>query len=309
MKNGNNSNMKIETVHITHGLPGSGKSYWATELFRDRIGCPARRLNVDKMMKDSLENDTGKCFVYDRIRKELMCFAPDIIIDGLFLTNSDIVELLKGIVPKSGRYYEPYLDKTVKIEVVVDSWNENRGACIVNDRNRGRAQTAETTIKNAPYEKIDVELLKKETGMQDISVCAHEVYERPAHVKFFNNAGIYLSTDGKLRSDEWCLGGEYGNCWDNTMSPVSPENPPTVFTELVDALDTIDKNGVLRMRDFIEIMQTLVTTETRTSDDYYGGYTNYACFCIDMKELYDYLEEKGVIETENENALQEYDER
>ena len=291
----------IETVHVTHGLPGSGKSFWATE-FRSGLGRPARRLDIDKMMRDAKKSGSDKSFVYRRIRKELMCFVSDIIIDGLFLTNKDIVELLKETVL-------PHMDThimgtPIKIEVVVDSWDENRKACIANDRDRGREQSAETTIKNAPYEKIDVELLKKETGLQDISVCAHEVYERPAHVKFFNDAGIYPPTDGKLRSDEWCLGGAYGNCWDDTMSPVLSETPPTIFTKLADVLDTIDKHGVLRMRDLTEIMQNLVTTETRTSYDYYGGQTSYACYCVDVKELYDFLEEKGVIGAENE-----YDER
>jgi hypothetical protein len=104
---------------------------------------------------------------------------------------------------------------------------------------------------------------------------------------------VTVSDDKKLRSERWCTGGAYGNCWNDHLSPVSGDDP-LEFDELDDLLEKIAPN--VTFLHYKKIRNRCVSTEDSYESDYYGGGCNYMNWVCDLEELYSILEELGYIQ-------------
>lgn len=149
--------------------------------------------------------------------------TPDtklLILDGLFLTNEDIINVIKKIT---------VYDKFYTTNITVVYWNENRVVCKYNDLKR-RTSNSTITIEKGKFEKPDVEFIKEQTG-KEVSVIKKEVVKKPDYIKIVDDLQSKVVGD-YLYSNEWILSGEtknYDGEWNNNISAEEPDSFDTLY--------------------------------------------------------------------------------
>ncbi len=299
-------------LRILHGLPASGKSTFAKN-FKKEFD---KENNIYKKDKYCFIVDVDKIFLENKedlkenflktIRVTVNFTIPDVlIIDGLFLTNKDIAKAISLVM-------EEYLDdlyQKYKFKIRIESWDEDRNLCIKNDILRNRKHKATTTIKNAVYEKVTKEQIEGNlkdilgnkyesyiSKINSININKHSVYMPSNMELYFAESNIFPDNEeNKIYSSSWCGGGSYGNCWDDTMSPVSAEDPPKYFEELADVIDSLKTVKPISIRDYFKIMDECVKIDEKFEADYYGGGTTYYRYVLNLNDLYDFLEKNNFL--------------
>lgn len=278
--------MNKVNLHITVGLPASGKSTFAKEFIKKN---PSFKLIDIDAVKDAdlflrkrplieiLQSQIQATYNY---RKD-----AEIFLDALILTNDEIGKILFEFA----QFYE-------EVIVTIHYWNENREVCLKNDG--GRRETPSTnTILNAPFEKIDEKIILEKIKSDQYNtynvkidkIIYRDVVLKEEWYRFFRPL-TWIDQDKKLRSGRWCAGGSYGNCWDNTQSPVTPDDP-LEFTQFDDLLIKICPN--LNFIDYKKIRKQCVSTEETYESDYYGGGTTNLNWVCDLEQLFKVLNEYG----------------
>lgn len=268
-------------LNILVGLPASGKTSFATEEVKTQKN--ARAIFLDEV-KFRHFSKTIEDTIYYGIR-DLSGTYDTIYLDGLFLTNDDISNAIYTVA----KYFK-------KVEVEIHRWNEDRETCVKNDGGR-RELPSTQTILNATYEEIDLDKINEELKDFDVTIVKitnHIVRLKEDWYRHFKGYS-YVDKDGYLRSPKWTTGGAYGNCWDSSLSPVSPEEPLDF-----DALDEL-LEGVCPSITFLhykKIRKECVDTEESYQSEYYGGCTNYLNWRCNLAKMYDILNELGYIKSE-----------
>jgi hypothetical protein len=92
---------------------------------------------------------------------------------------------------------------------------------------------------------------------------------------------------------QWCVGGICGNsCWERTPEPREVEPEPE-FEELYTLLEAFcPQITFLQTRS---LLKTQVLTTTSNYDDYYGNESRYVKKTVDLKKLYQYLQEHNLL--------------
>ena len=293
-----NSTKNIIELRILHGLPASGKSTWANQYKKEnnRRGYKVFVADTDLIAKK-------KCEDFDDLLDDSINMYNthdfSLIIDGLFLTSNDIVNVINNTI----KYFSnpnSYLKKyEFEFKIIVDTWNEDRETCLINDSLRNRDEKATTTIQNATFEKIilkDIKSKLSDKRIKSVTQNRHYVYSPSSSEIFFIKNHIKNPGDeNKIYGERWCTGGAYGNCWDDTMSPVTPDEPPKYFHRLVDILEDLEMKQPLTVRSYFEIMDKCVEIDSDYESDYYGGGSYYSQYVLDLTKFYDYLCENGLI--------------
>lgn len=107
----------------------------------------------------------------------------------------------------------------------------------------------------------------------------------------------YRQTDKFEKFDtlcvEWRTGGyEGGNCWDSTEPTYrSSGNPPEELTDLGKVLEAVKHD--MTFLQYRALSNQLIQSGNRTENEYYGNSTSYAYKYIPIKDLYEYLNDKG----------------
>lgn len=280
--------MDIE-LHVLMGLPGSGKTTFTEELkkklSRKGTGRACAVLHMDELrsvvrygkkasLREIISNEVYHCVYKD---------TKHLIIDGPVFTNEDIFNVVKATAPSFH-----------KVTVTIYRWNEDRETCLKNDGGRRELPSA-NTILHAPYEKVNIDGLNeriKDFDAQIVKVINNKVVLKDDWDRYFRHI-VHVSDDKKLRSEKWCTGGSYGNCWNDHLSPVSPEEP-LEFEELDDLLEKIAPN--VTFLHYKKIRNKCVKTEESYDSDYYGGGCNYMNWVCDLEKLYELLENQGYIQ-------------
>lgn len=258
----------IKELHITVGLPASGKSTWAETKMEEwksndfpRVLRCADRQDINRIISDM-------SFTFDR--------DYYVILDGLFLANDDILSVL-GIF----KQYNSNIEK-----VIINYWKEDRENCLRNDEIRGRKIGSKTTINNAEFEIMDLNYLIEKSPYKNIVIVEREVYKMSEFDEFSQEVLGYFNTNGdKVRLESWCLGGSYGNCWDDSMSTVSASKQPesNMFDEIIEKLFGED----ISMKKYKDIKSKCLSIDTEYEDDYYGGGIEEAYYVLNMEKLYE----------------------
>ena len=261
-------------IHILIGLPGSGKTFFSKELAMKSMA-KTEIIDCDKMRNiayrrnylDEVFSEVSICASYKMKR--------DAIIDGLFLTNKERIEL----VNKLSFFKKDY-------DFILHVWNEDRETCMKNDAGRRKLDN-KMTIKTIPYEAVDLELIKNTTGVTNITTQEHRVILKPDWKLFIDNSKYAnLVKNDRLYSCEWSLG---GGC--EEFGFLSAEPQPLDFEEFDDLIEKIcPEISYLRYK---KIYRACVTVETRDTHEYYVGPVSYACYVCDMEKLYTMLKSFG----------------
>lgn len=254
--------MKEVEVQILHGLPGSGKTYYADSMKQNNEKVNVVSLDQPLFFGNWIEYDTEIC-----------------IIDGLLLTNKAIIDTIKKV--------KAYQNKYRKLNIKIISWKENRELCLKNDQYR-RKESSKDTIKYAEFEKIDTTKIKNETGY-DVTVEEKEIVLKPDYVFCCEGKAIRGLKGDYLFSDSWILSGEsrsYDSEWKPCYYRVDGEEPPD-FEELYTFLEAYKPDlTALQLR---YIQKNLIEFFEFDDDDYYSR-LHKAQYKINMKDLLSYID-------------------
>jgi hypothetical protein len=264
----------IKELHITVGLPASGKSTWAETKMEEW-----KSLDLPRVLRCVDRQDINRAIV------DMSCsFNRDYyaILDGLFLTNDDVLGILEIF-----KQYNSEIEK-----VTINYWKEDKENCLRNDKIRGRKLTSKATIMKAQFDTMDLNYLIENSPYKNIEVVEREVYQVTEFDEFSQDLLGYFNTEGsKVKLESWSLGGSHGSCWNDSMATSSPDEQPEPdrFDEIVEKLFGED----ISMKKYKEIKSECLSIETEYETEYYGGYSETAYYVLDMDRLYEIYKEEN----------------
>lgn len=266
-------------VEILNGLPGSGKTYYANtekQKFNEKNHWSKEAFEVIDMDQESI------------FRPQFFTsFRERLIVDGLFLTNESIINLINELKKKN------YAKK--KLEFIIIHWKEDRDACLHNDKNR-RNTSSKLTIKKAKFEYPDKKKIKEKTGY-DVEIIEKDIMKKPEEFNKLEEDKKYGINGEYIISAPWVVGGQnrsYDSDWHNIYSPIEGEEQPE-FDELFSFLEKVcPQISFIHVR---HILKNFVKIREFEENDYYSRTFNKQYVC-DLKKLTEFLIENGYIKGE-----------
>lgn len=270
----------IKKLHITVGLPASGKTTWANEYRNNSRRGYIPYIEVDEYINKSYHS----CKTTEDVLKGRVGGGSDeTIIDGLFLTEDDVNKALKIIK-----------DNKIEVrELVIHYWRPNREYCIWNDLYRRDVNSA-ITIENAVIGDFrDIKKLQQKNSNIKISIERHDVVKAEAYRLFAAKHDITLNTKGEVKGDSWCTGGSWANCWGDSGT-VGGDKAPEGMDVLDNLLEKVCPS--ISFLQYKKIMNHCVYVDDYSDGDYYGGTTYHNQYVLMMSKLYDYLVDAELID-------------
>lgn len=269
----------MQKIIITMGLPGSGKTTFAEKYESDNINyCKVNHIEFDKYRENSLGKRRSLENIYldrtkDREDSEV------VILDGLFLTNesiSNLINMVKENTVEENLFFE------------IHCWNVDRDICLYNDKGR-RSVDSENTIKHAHVDKLDLNYIKEACGLEKIGVECHYVEKKPLLKLALDKSGLN-EEDGFLYSDSWVVGGYYHDRDGYNLSVDTEE--PLEFCELEKLVEELVPE--ISHSKYKKLFQELAEIDYFNDRDYYSCYDNERWKC-NLEELMDWLNKEGLI--------------
>ena len=262
----------MKTIIVPVGLPGSGK----TTFLKTLANKDAKYIDVDEFFRHNNKNQT---YLYDNI-KSYINYMNSLILDGLFLSDSDIVSFIKKLRLTT-------LTRLNHISLLIYYWKEDKDACIWNDKYR-RDISSTHSIKTKELEEIDVfnisERLNVECNLNATVTMVEKSIIRKPEYKMFSDK---FKLQDKLKSESWATGGTR-NSWDNYSHDVSVQ-PACNFVEFDELLLKINPNMPYLI--YSHIYNSCVILDNYSDKDYYGGCVYYNQYVCDIQKLYNKLVE------------------
>ncbi len=99
-------------------------------------------------------------------------------------------------------------------------------------------------------------------------------------------------SNGNQVSIEWCMGGTYGNCWNDNKEYIEPEPEPEF-----ESLDRILEHFCpdLKFMAYKRIVNTVVNRGSRVSNGYYSSTTTTGYKYFYLYDLYETLQRDNLI--------------
>lgn len=276
----------IKELHLLVGLPGSGKTYFATEAQKKDYNREIQVIDFDSVYHTSMDTvvlQIKQGRIDTRKKHPPMLLGKIVYLDGLFCTHESWSWIL--------RYYLGI--QSIKIQkVFVDYWLPNKEACKWNDRGR-RFKNSVQSIEQIQIERPEENSLRLEFEDYGVPIIVrkHIVERKPAYQVFAGEAGIELMEGRYFTSSYWCLGGEQWG-YDGEKSPVDPEEPCN-FDEFDSLMETVCP--AITFIQYKRIYKACVQMKDRENPDYYSN-TREGYWSCDVKHLYELLVDAGLIE-------------
>ena len=274
---------KQKKVTILWGLPGSGKTLYATtQSESDRYNSDLPHVvNVDNIGRYVDKHCNGRP---EEVSRQLGIDATGnlnnrnwVIVDGLVTTNAVAKRYMDAIKAScDGGNYDILFDILV--------FNPDREACKFNDQGR-RKLSSTFTIENLPFEEPDEAYLK---GDWRLKVTRKSVVKKPMHRVWAKNVG--QGDNDVLESDTWSLGSSGSSDTPGTTG----EKPPLNFDAFDKMLEQVCP--AITYLQYKKVYRECVSIRESYESDYYSGTTTYARYVCDLKKLYAMLVETGVVQ-------------
>jgi hypothetical protein len=272
------------------GLPGSGKTTFAKELER-KIGThKTLYIDMDNLPSIYEYYYTDGADLYELLKMNVEQIQRshtinNIIIDGLILTNDDIIKVINAV-----SFY------VKELVVKIYHWNEDRELCLKNDGGR-RELSSSTTILNAKYEKVDTDYICSkfdDNTISSVKEIIKKVVLKEGWERYFRHSTIAneVNDDFKIRSSRWCAGGTCGSCFHEGLSQITADERPE-FYELDDLLEEICPT--ITFIHYKKLIKECVEIESNYERDFYGGGCTYNNWVCDLKLLYATLKDLDYI--------------
>lgn len=113
--------------------------------------------------------------------------------------------------------------------------------------------------------------------------------------KYFNTKDEII-----LKSESWTTGGTWGSCWNDQLTPISPEPAPTSFYDFDEFLGDIVPD--IKFMQYKAIEGRFISSDEDSDSDYYGGVQYSAYFTADIRGVLDYLIEHDIISVDELKA-------
>lgn len=272
--------MKNKTITILYGLPGCGKTTYATNhndtsmvIDMDRL---MRNSKSQKKMLDDLVYEIGHSINSSFRYKSKTSF----IIDGLFTTNAQVKSTIEHLTSALSKY--DFIFNLVW-------WEEDRETCLINDKGR-RNISASKSITTLPFEIPDAEFL----GLNPKHIFKMRTEKKAQSILWAESLGLdpYESSEMTMKSSSWSLGGTFGNCWDDTKHETHADSEPE-FIQFDSLMEKITPD--ISFLKYKKIKSACCSIVTRCEDDYYGGSARSAHHSCDLEKLYNMLHELKMI--------------
>lgn len=256
-------------IIFTMGLPASGKTTWSK--------------------KYCSSNNYYHCHFDSYIHTPKYESFEELIVDQI---NYAVKSKVEGVVFDHTFYSEDYILTSLDLinnyvninSIEIHFWVGNREKCIENDNNRKlkNGYSCKITIDNAVLKYPTIKKYKN----TEVLIMNHEILTKEDFLEKYNNGRDFI------QSENWSLGGDWGNCWGD-RGTVRAEEPPSTFERFDDLLLEICPNiGILMYK---KLYNSSVTVEKYDEGDWYGGSVEYARYACDLNELYDTLIEYGLL--------------
>lgn len=274
-------------VLILCGLPGSGKSHFAqarreqrqAEInkmpsYRDRDAAKGVRVVDMDQMSRYYQTYVGKPIlerVLSRNGGDIAYSATrnhEVILDGLFHLQEQ---------------YETLARELGDLPLEFHFWAEDREACLWNDQYR-RPQDSTASILKLPLDLPD--MAKIQALMPEATLVMHEVQRKSLFQMFLDK----FELEPYVKSDDWTTGGEWGNCW-GERGGYSGEAPPESFDKFDELIEKVWPD--ISFLQYKKLHKECVSIKEGNSHDYYSSGRDYAFYQLDVRKLYDMLEELG----------------
>lgn len=273
-------------INILMGLPGSGKTTWRKKNENNRWGYNWYSIDCDNfLIENSDEYNFGRYnTIIDVIENRFEINSDKFMcIDGLITTNEQVNEIINLINKKVRKKFMNIDD----FRIVIHHWRENRDNCLYNDKYR-RDKSCKASIMNLPLDDPNGYDFESEI---EVSIEYHDVMKKTIYEGEFEPIS---REDNTIRSNTWCSGGDWADCWGNHGSCETED--PVEFTELDNLLERICPN--LTFLQYKKIERECVEVDTDFNSDYYGGCQQDSYYKCDLKKLYETLMEMGLISEE-----------
>lgn len=267
----------ISELHISIGLPGSGKTTEFKKL-SSQDGRGSMYVDCDAFLREKQYKDI------DRLLKDRSSvFEGKVFLDGFFLTKDDVKKIV-DIVREN---------KRLKInKVIIHYWVPNRDICKWNDRGR-RSVNSRISIENATIDEIkDIMLVSADYEDIKFEKKLHAIVKKEGWKVFAGEHGLSVDESGILKGASWSLGGTWGS-YSGSGGTVSPSAAPDGFRELDDFLEKVAPE--ITFLQYKKIMSECVSIREYSEGDYYGGRVTYNEQLLDVKALYNYLVDREII--------------
>lgn len=267
-----------KTVELLWGLPGSGKTTYASSFGKVYQNSKISVIDIDKLAKNLRVGTKLVDVIAQEVENHLHYNNSHLILDGLVTTNEVAKNIFAAIFKKETQY---------ELIFKITYWKRDVEACLHNDKFR-RSKDSKVTIENLPYEEPDLKILGE---------YVKERVERK-RVILKPDSDIWIESMGYnkiLKSETWCLGGTWGDCW-GASGTVSPTPQPNSFAEFDDLLLKISPS--MSFLQYKKLYNETVTVESTFESSYYGGGAHYGHYQCDLLKLYEMLIELDLISNE-----------
>ncbi len=279
----------MKKIVITVGLPASGKTTFSKQYQKENNvnsrykmdnNNIVRHIEFDERIRYQFnKGKTKEESMKNAIDDTLLNKTDELVLDGLFLTNEDVIKVVKMV-------------KCQLCKLEVHYWESDIEACLWNDQYR-RSDNSSITIENAEVLDMDIQKIKDGTNINDVEIVKHIVKRKEDWRVFSDKNNICLDESNNITSSSWSLGGSWANCWGDSGS-VSGDAQPSTFEELDSLFEEVCSS--ISFMQYKRIVNNCVSTDTYNNGDYYGGNVEYAYFKCNIIELYDMLIDMNLIE-------------
>lgn len=280
-------------VVIAYGLPGSGKTHYGRRIEDRHEGI---HIELDRPAEAG-----GPARISEMLTPEILStaiFRGCLYVDSLVTTNRSLLaairETWEALLGNGFSENEPVI-----FEIL--AFQGTREQCTRNVERRKDGRNVEVSVGSMPYEAIDTRKLDDEIhslGKEKLcriverKVWADDIWDN--HFQPLLDRSL-RHTDGKslIYSDDWGLGGTWGDCWGNSGA-IEPDEEPKDFKEFDSLLEDVCPG--ITFLQYKSIFENCVDKEQWDVSDYYGGRERRCRFRADIAKLYAELKRRGIIE-------------